>query len=92
MKAEFPNADLQLWPGQFVNVRAAGRDAEAGGRGPDRRRAARAQRHLRLRRRAPTSTVAVRPVTVTQQDETQAVIANGLDRPRSRSSPPASPA
>ena len=21
LKAEFPNADLQLWPGQFVNVR-----------------------------------------------------------------------
>ena len=27
MKAEFPNAELQLWPGQFVNMRRAGRHA-----------------------------------------------------------------
>ena len=34
MKAEFPNANLQLWPGQFVNVRVLIDTLEAGGRHP----------------------------------------------------------
>ena len=83
MKAEFPNADLQLWPGQFVNVRAAGRYAEAGRGGADR-----------AVQRGPNGTfvyvveadskVAVRPVTVAQQDDTRAVIADGVKAQRAR--------
>ena len=50
MKAEFPNANLQLWPGQFVNVRVLIETLEAGRDHSHARRAARPQRHLRLRR------------------------------------------
>ena len=49
LKAEFPNADLQLWPGQFVNVRLLIDTLQAGRGDPDRRGAARPERHLRLR-------------------------------------------
>ena len=48
MKAEFPNANLQLWPGQFVNVRILIDTLEAGGRRPDPVGAARSERHVRL--------------------------------------------
>jgi membrane fusion protein, multidrug efflux system len=77
LKAEFPNGKFQLWPGQFVNVRlkvetlsqAIVVPTSAVQRGP-----------------AGTfsyvigedSTVNARPVTVTQQNETEAVIASGL--------------
>jgi multidrug efflux system membrane fusion protein len=77
LKAEFPNADFQLWPGQFVNVRlkvntlskAIVVPTSAVQRGP-----------------AGTFTyvigdgdiVAAKPVVVTQQNETDAVIASGL--------------
>jgi membrane fusion protein, multidrug efflux system len=77
LKAEFPNANFQLWPGQFVNVRlkvetlpkAVVIPASAAQRGP-----------------AGTfsyvigddDTVTAKPVTVTQQNETDAVIASGL--------------
>ena len=77
LKAEFPNDKFQLWPGQFVNVRlkvetlsqAIVVPTSAVQRGP-----------------AGTfsyvigedSTVNARPVTVTQQNETEAVIASGL--------------
>ncbi len=77
LKAEFPNTAYQLWPGQFVNVRlkvetlpqAVVVPASAVQRGP-----------------AGTfsyvigddNTVTAKPVVVTQQDETQAVIASGL--------------
>src|SRR5262249_48062227 len=73
LKAEFPNAEVQLWPGQFVNVRllidtlkqVVVVPTSAVQRGPigtfayvvDENNAA-----------------AVRPITVTQQDETQSVI------------------
>ncbi len=76
-KAEFPNANLQLWPGQFVNVRlkvdtlmkAIVIPTSAAQRGP-----------------AGTfsyvigddDTVTAKPVVVTQQNETDAVIASGL--------------
>ena len=77
LKAEFPNKDLQLWPGQFVNVQllvdtlkqVVVVSTAAVQRGPN----------------GPfvfvikdDSTVAMRPVTVTQQDETQSVITSGL--------------
>ena len=77
LKAEFPNAKFQLWPGQFVNVRlkvetlpqALVIPASAAQRGP-----------------AGTfsyvigddDTVTAKPIVVTQQNETEAVIASGL--------------
>jgi multidrug efflux system membrane fusion protein len=76
LKAEFPNAELKLWPGGFVNVRltietlrgvvvAPSAAIQRGPKGAfvyvvDGERAA------------------VRPVVVRQQDETQAVVAEGL--------------
>src|SRR5262249_44341911 len=77
LKAEFPNADLQLWPGQFVNVRllidtlrqSVVVPTAAVQRGPN---------GTFVYLLHPDSTVSVRLVTVTQQDESQAVIANGL--------------
>jgi multidrug efflux system membrane fusion protein len=77
LKAEFPNATFQLWPGQFVNVRlrvetlsqATVVPTSAVQRGP-----------------AGTfsyvvgegETVTARPIVVTQQSEADAVIASGL--------------
>jgi membrane fusion protein, multidrug efflux system len=77
LKAEFPNANLQLWPGQFVNVRlkvdtlakAIVIPTAAAQRGP-----------------AGTFSyvigdddiVTAKPIVVTQQNETDAVIASGL--------------
>src|SRR5258705_6490874 len=77
LKAEFPNAIFQLWPGQFVNVRlkvdtlskAVVVPTSAVQRGP-----------------AGTFSYAIgdgdivtaKPVVVTQQNETDAVIASGL--------------
>ena len=77
LKAEFPNARFQLWPGQFVNVRlkvetlaqALVIPSSAVQRGP-----------------AGTFSyvigdddlVTAKPVAVTQQNETHAVIASGL--------------
>jgi membrane fusion protein, multidrug efflux system len=77
LKAEFPNASFQLWPGQFVNVRlkvdtlskAIVVPTSAVQRGP-----------------AGTFTyvigdgdiVTAKPVVVTQQNESDAVIASGL--------------
>jgi len=77
MKAEFPNADLQLWPGQFVNVRLLVDTLRqvgvvptgAGQRGPQ---------GTFVYVVGDDSKVAVRPVTVTQQDDTQAVISDGV--------------
>jgi membrane fusion protein, multidrug efflux system len=77
LKAEFPNANFQLWPGQFVNVRlkvetlpkAIVVPTSAVQRGP-----------------AGTFSYVIgddniataKPVVVTQQNETDAVIASGL--------------
>ncbi|MEW6450100.1 MAG: efflux RND transporter periplasmic adaptor subunit [Pseudomonadota bacterium] len=77
LKAEFPNAKFQLWPGQFVNVRVqintltqvVVAPTSAVQRGPNGTFVFVVQQD---------STVAVRPVTITQQDEAQAVIATGL--------------
>ena len=51
LKAEFPNANLQLWPGQFVNVRLLDRHAATSGGGADLGGAARPDRHVRVRHR-----------------------------------------
>ena len=78
MKAEFPNANLQLWPGQFVNVRVLIDTLKqvvvvptpAVQRGPNGTFAYVVQADER---------VALRPITVALQNETQAVIAKGID-------------
>ena len=77
LKAEFPNREFQLWPGGFVNVRLLINTLKdvivvptaAVQRGP---------RGTFVYVVEPENKVAVRLVSVTQQDETQAVIDNGL--------------
>lgn len=77
MKADFPNADLQLWPGQFVNVRVLIETLEqvvvmptpAVQRGPSGPFAYVIQDGDRAE---------LRPITVQQQSDTQAVIASGI--------------
>jgi len=77
LKAEFPNANLQLWPGQFVNVRVlidtlrqvVVVPTAAVQRGPS---------GTFVYVVTEESKVSVRPVRVTQQDDLQAVIATGL--------------
>ena len=77
LKAEFPNANLQLWPGQFVNVRVL----------MDTRRQVVVVPTAAIQR-GPNgtlvyvlrddSTVMVRPVKLSQQDEIQSVVDAGL--------------
>jgi multidrug efflux system membrane fusion protein len=77
MKADFPNAELQLWPGQFVNIRLLVETLKqvvvvptsSVQRGPN---------GTFVYVVGAENTVAVRPVTVAQQDDTRAVISNGL--------------
>jgi membrane fusion protein, multidrug efflux system len=78
LKAEFPNAELQLWPGQFVNVRLLVETLRqvvvvptaAVQRGPN---------GTFVYIVTAEESVAMRPVTVSQQDDAQAVITGGLD-------------
>ena len=77
IKAEFPNARFQLWPGQFVNVRLKVETLPQAMVVP-----------TSAVQRGPAGTfsyvigegdvVKAVPVTVTQQNETEAVIARGL--------------
>jgi membrane fusion protein, multidrug efflux system len=77
LKAEFPNANLQLWPGQFVNVRVlidtlrqvVVVPTAAIQRGPN---------GTFVYVLKGDSTVTVRRVTLTQQDDVRAVVATGL--------------
>lgn len=77
MKAEFPNASLQLWPGQFVNVRVLVETLSqvvtiptpAVQRGPSGTFAYVVQ---------PDERVSLRPITVSQQNETTAVVTKGI--------------
>ncbi len=77
LRAEFPNNDLQLWPGQFVNVRvlidtlrqAVVVPTAAIQRGPN-------GAFVYVLKQG--NTVTVRPVTLTQQDDSRAVVATGL--------------
>jgi multidrug efflux system membrane fusion protein len=77
MKAEFPNPDLKLWPGQFVNVRllvdtlrqVVVVPTSAVQRGPNGTFVYVVDAECK---------VAVRPVTVSQQDDTGAVVSSGL--------------
>jgi membrane fusion protein, multidrug efflux system len=77
LKAEFPNASFQLWPGQFVNVRLKVETLSKAVVVP-----------TSAVQRGPAGTfsyvigdgdiVTAKPVVVTQQNETDAVIASGL--------------
>ena len=77
MKAEFPNTKLQLWPGQFVNVRVLIETITQATTVP-----------TAAVQRGPTGTfvyvvgddkkVVSKPVAVPQQDDTRAVIASGV--------------
>jgi multidrug efflux system membrane fusion protein len=77
LKAEFPNVSLQLWPGQFVNVRVLMDTLRqvvvvptaAIQRGPN---------GTFVYVIKDDSTVMVRRVTLAQQDDVQSVVANGL--------------
>ncbi|MDB5629383.1 MAG: secretion protein HlyD [Tardiphaga sp.] len=77
LKAVFPNEKFQLWPGQFVNVRlkvetlpqATVVPTSAVQRGPG---------GTFSYVIGPGDIVSARPVTVTQQNETDAVITSGL--------------
>lgn len=78
LKARFPNADMKLWPGQFVTVRVKVRDVKG----------ARVVPTPAIRRGANGTFVYIvgegdvarqRPVTVAQQDETFATISDGLN-------------
>ena len=78
LKAEFPNRELQLWPGGFINVRllintlkdAVVAPTAAVQRGP---------RGAFVYVVQEDNKVALRQVSVSQQDETQAVIDKGLN-------------
>src|SRR5690242_8062359 len=80
LKAEFPNANLQLWPGQFVNIRLLVNTLKqvvviptgAVQRGPSGTFVYVAK---------DDDTVTVRPITVQKQDETQTVVGKGLEPP-----------
>jgi membrane fusion protein, multidrug efflux system len=77
LKAEFPNADLQLWPGQFVNVKLLVDTLQqvvvvpsaAVQRGPNGTFVYVAN---------DDNTVAVHPVSVAQQNDLEAVIRDGI--------------
>src|SRR3954452_6452714 len=78
LRAEFSNADLQLWPGQFVNVRllidtlrqVVVVPTAAVQRGPN---------GTFVYVIKDDSKVTVKNVTITQQDDQRAVIASGLN-------------
>jgi multidrug efflux system membrane fusion protein len=80
LKAEFPNAELQLWPGQFVNVRLLIDTLKqvvviptgAVQRGPT-------GTFVYVVKDDNTSTI--RPITVQKQDENQTVVDKGLEPP-----------
>jgi multidrug efflux system membrane fusion protein len=77
MKAEFPNTNLQLWPGQFINIRLLVDTLKqvvvvptaAVQRGPQ---------GTFVYVVGDDSKVAVRPITVVRQDDTKAVISDGV--------------
>jgi multidrug efflux system membrane fusion protein len=77
LKAEFPNANFQLWPGQFVNIRLKVETLAKAVVVP-----------TSAVQRGPVGTfsyvigeggvVTAKPIVVTQQNETDAVISSGL--------------
>jgi multidrug efflux system membrane fusion protein len=77
LKAIFPNPDLRLWPGAFVNVRLALRIDRNATTVPTQavQRGAQGAYVFMVN---PDNTVARRQVTVSHQDDTRAVITAGL--------------
>jgi multidrug efflux system membrane fusion protein len=81
LKAEFPNTDRELWPGQFINVRLLVDTLKnvvviptgAVQRGP---------KGTFVYVVKDNSTVAVQPINVQRQDEERAVVASGLEPPQ----------
>lgn len=77
LKAEFPNANLQLWPGQFVNIRLVVGTLKgvtviptsAVQRGPN---------GTFVYVVSAENKAVVRPISVRKQDETQTVVGNGI--------------
>jgi multidrug efflux system membrane fusion protein len=77
LKAEFPNAQMQLWPGQFVNVRLTVDTLKgviviptaAVQRGPN---------GTFVYVVGQDNKAVMRPITVRKQDETQTVVASGV--------------
>jgi multidrug efflux system membrane fusion protein len=80
LKAEFPNADLQLWPGQFVNVRlligtlkdVVTIPTGAVQRGPN---------GTFVYVVKDDNTVGIRPIVVQKQGENKTVVKSGLSPP-----------
>ncbi len=80
LKAEFPNAGLQLWPGQFVNVRLLIDTLQnvvviptgAVQRGPD---------GTFVYVLKADDTASMRPIVVQKQDEMQTVVKSGIEPP-----------
>jgi multidrug efflux system membrane fusion protein len=80
LKAEFPNANLQLWPGQFVNIRLLIDTLKqvvviptgAVQRGPN---------GTFVFVIKDDNTATMRPITVQKQDEIQTVVSKGLEPP-----------
>ena len=78
LKAEFPNPDLQLWPGQFVNIRLLIDTLKqvtvvptgAVQRGPN---------GTFVYVVKDDNTAVVRPITVQKQDEIQTVVKSGIE-------------
>jgi multidrug efflux system membrane fusion protein len=77
LKAEFPNSNVQLWPGQFINVRVlidtlhqvVVVPTAAVQRGPD---------GTFVYVIKEDDAVTMRPITVSKQDDQQAVVATGV--------------
>jgi membrane fusion protein, multidrug efflux system len=78
LKALFPNEDRKLWPGQFVNVRVKVADL-VGARTVPTPALRRGPSGSFVYVVGPDETALVKPVTVTMQDETRAVIRTGLE-------------
>ncbi len=78
LKAEFPNTDLQLWPGQFVNIRllidtlsqVLVIPTSAVQRGPN---------GAFVYVVKDDNTASLRPIVVQKQDETQTVVKSGVE-------------
>jgi multidrug efflux system membrane fusion protein len=77
LKAEFPNANLQLWPGQFVNVRLVV-DTLKGVTVIPTSAVQRGPNGTFVYVVSADNKALMRPINVRKQDETQTVVASGV--------------
>jgi multidrug efflux system membrane fusion protein len=77
LKAEFPNANLQLWPGQFVNIRLVV-DTLKGVTVIPTSAVQRGPNGTFVYVVSADDKAQMRPITVRKQDETQTVVASGV--------------